>query len=294
MSKPYEYVAYIDEAGDPGLANVKPIDQKGSEWLMLAGVLVRASNEPLTTNWDQALRVAGGRQPEHQIHFRKLWDHQQLSICESISELPVRSFIVASNKKNMRHYRNDFAQATREKLMVHNRSYSWMYQWLFRLLMERMSDYAVRRANAERLPSAVMKVDISRCSHVHYPDLIKYLRYLKKKDEDGTQHLKQGAINWRAIDFNLIKDFAPDARAGFVLADSVASAFFAACDRVDRKAPPNPDPALALAKVMTRRSGRQIDLPANYGVKLFPSFKDAQLHDEQARVFKFYGCDLVD
>jgi hypothetical protein len=294
VSIPYEYVAYIDEAGDPGLSNVKPIDQKGSEWLMLAGVLVRASNEHLIGNWDQALRVAGGRQPEHQIHFRKLWDHQQLSVCESISELPVRAFIVASNKKNMRHYRNDFAQTTRERLMTHSRSYSWMYQWLFRLLMERMSDYAVRRASSERRSLCTMKVDISRCSHAHYPDLIKYLRHLKKKDEDGTQHLKQGAINWRAINFDLIKDYPPDARAGFVLADSVASAFFAACDRVDRKDPPNPEPACALAKVMARRSGYQKDLAANYGVKLFPSFKEAQLHEEQARVFQFYGCDKVD
>lgn len=172
VSNPYEYIAYIDEAGDPGLANVKPIDQKGSEWLMLAGVLVRASNEGLVGNWDQALRVAGGRMPEHQIHFRKLSDHQRLSVCESISDLPVRAFVVASNKKNMRHYRNDFAQAKREMLMTHSRSYSWMYQWLFRLLMERMSDYAVRRAASERRPSCKIKIEISRCSHVHYPDLI--------------------------------------------------------------------------------------------------------------------------
>ena len=41
--KEYGYIAYIDEAGDPGLNRVRPIDENGaSEWLVLSAVVMRA------------------------------------------------------------------------------------------------------------------------------------------------------------------------------------------------------------------------------------------------------------
>lgn len=290
MSQPYQYIAYVDEAGDPGLANIKPIDSKGSsEWLILSGVLVRASNELRTKDWDRDFRIAGGRKPEHAIHFRKLRDPHQLAVCEELAKLPVRAFVVASNKKNIRRYKNDFAQAQRDTLMDHSQSYSWLYFWLFRLLMEKMTDYAARRAVFDNAPSGLMKIEISRCSHVHYPDLIKYLHWLRIKDRQGTQFITQGAITWSAIDFDLIEDHDHATRSGLVLPDIVASAFFAACDRVDRGRSPNPFPAFKLDKRMARRSERRDDTPAFYGVKLFPSFRDAALDEEQARIFRHSG-----
>lgn len=89
----------------------------------------------------------------------------------------------------------------------------------------------------------------------------------------------------------MIHDYPHEARSGFVLPDSVASAFFGACDRVDRKKPPNPDAAHALDKVIARRSGRQEDYPAHYGLTLFPDFQKANLDAEQARIFQHFGCD---
>lgn len=39
----YGYIAYIDEAGDPGLNKVRPIDANGaSEWLILSAVVIKA------------------------------------------------------------------------------------------------------------------------------------------------------------------------------------------------------------------------------------------------------------
>ena len=41
--KEYGYIAFIDEAGDPGLNRVRPIDENGaSEWLVLSAVVMRA------------------------------------------------------------------------------------------------------------------------------------------------------------------------------------------------------------------------------------------------------------
>ena len=52
----YEYVAYIDESGDQGLQKVKPIDPDGSsEWLIVAGVLIRKGYEASAAGW-----VGGG------------------------------------------------------------------------------------------------------------------------------------------------------------------------------------------------------------------------------------------
>ena len=289
-SKNYQYVAYIDEAGDPGIDRVKPIDPKGSsEWLIMSGVLIRASNEPLVTAWDKQFRKVGGRQPSHQIHYRFLQDHQKVAVCEHLAMLPVRAFVVASNKKNMRRYRNDAAQRASEQLLGRLQSHNWMYHWLFRLLLERMSDYAVRKSASEGNPSATIKLEISRCGGIYYRELFAYLAQLKRHDIQGTQHLKQGLIRWPAIDFDLMNHFLHKTRSGLVLPDIVASAFFGACDRVDRGQPPNPMAAFKLDRVMARRSGRQEDFPVEYGVKLFPSFDDAELDHEQARIFQHSG-----
>lgn len=44
-SDPYNYILYIDEAGDDGLTRVRPIDENGaSEWLIIGGVLVRSDH----------------------------------------------------------------------------------------------------------------------------------------------------------------------------------------------------------------------------------------------------------
>jgi hypothetical protein len=38
------YIAFIDEAGDPGLSNVRPIDAVGgTEWLCLGAIFMRAA-----------------------------------------------------------------------------------------------------------------------------------------------------------------------------------------------------------------------------------------------------------
>lgn len=48
----YDYVAYIDEAGDPGLRRVKPDDVNGSsEWMMVSAVVMRAEHEAAVGGW---------------------------------------------------------------------------------------------------------------------------------------------------------------------------------------------------------------------------------------------------
>ena len=58
----YGYVAYIDEAGDPSVRTVLPIDPNGaSEWLVIAATLVRLDFEKDVPTWGREfLTQCGG------------------------------------------------------------------------------------------------------------------------------------------------------------------------------------------------------------------------------------------
>ena len=56
-SEPYDYVLYIDEAGDDVLARVQPVDANdASEWLVMGGFLTRSSHEGEVDDWVRDLR----------------------------------------------------------------------------------------------------------------------------------------------------------------------------------------------------------------------------------------------
>ena len=126
----YDYIAYIDEAGDPGLKRVKPLDEKGSsEWLILAATVVDARREREVVQWGRDfVKLSGSRQTK-QVHFRKLNDNAQIATCARFAELPLRAFAVCSNKKNMKSWKNPFAEAVAITLIGNLPRYQWFYYW---------------------------------------------------------------------------------------------------------------------------------------------------------------------
>ena len=109
----YEYVAYIDEAGDPGIERVRPIDPAGStEWFVLAAVVIRKSREAEVVGFIrdllQELKIRG----RTNLHFRSMSESKKLRACERLAKFNARLFVVASNKKNMRKHRNKNAEKT--------------------------------------------------------------------------------------------------------------------------------------------------------------------------------------
>jgi Protein of unknown function (DUF3800) len=49
---PYHYVAFIDEAGDPGISRVRPLDPVGgSEWLVIGATVMEARREERITDY---------------------------------------------------------------------------------------------------------------------------------------------------------------------------------------------------------------------------------------------------
>lgn len=100
---PYDYIAFVDEAEEPGLRKVRPIDEDGaSEWLIMSAVVMRARWERDVPEWLQALKAEVGLAQNGPVHFRNLSPTRRLAVAEWLAEKPVRCFAICSNKKNMR------------------------------------------------------------------------------------------------------------------------------------------------------------------------------------------------
>ncbi len=64
------YVLYVDESGDDGFDTVRPIDPDGgSEWMVLAGVLLHAKNHLKPIEWVRDFKrgIKGSQRPD--LHF---------------------------------------------------------------------------------------------------------------------------------------------------------------------------------------------------------------------------------
>src|ERR1700682_2256617 len=112
---PY-YIAFIDEAGDPGLKTVRPIDAVGgTEWLFLGAVVIRATHDKNVVRWVRSIMTAADGRNRTDLHYRDLPNFRRKIVCAEMSKFPIRAFVLASNKKNMRQYRNLRAERVRSQ-----------------------------------------------------------------------------------------------------------------------------------------------------------------------------------
>ncbi|WP_425482839.1 DUF3800 domain-containing protein [Aureimonas leprariae] len=74
--EPY-FLAYIDEAGDPGIRTVAPIDPKGaSEWFVVGCTVMRATNEPKLVDLVRSIKVDIRSTQRPDLHFRYLMSRE--------------------------------------------------------------------------------------------------------------------------------------------------------------------------------------------------------------------------
>jgi hypothetical protein len=137
------FYLFIDEAGDEGLDQVRPVDPNGaSEYFVLCGVLVRASRYQELAQSFNAIKPKIGMTPTDQLHFRDLDEDQKQLVISSLSELKFGLVAIVSNKRNMRRYRNPRCEAKNLEFSrgrYRTRKYNWFYNGLFRYLLERAS-----------------------------------------------------------------------------------------------------------------------------------------------------------
>lgn len=279
-TEPYEYVLFVDEAGDDGLKRVRPIDDVGaSEWLCIAGLLVRADNEAAVVDWVREIRkdIASTQAPA--LHFKKLSPTKRRKACELLADKPVVGFVVCSNKKNMRGWTNPRAASLGVK--------QWYYNYCVRILMERVTAFCARDSIKNYGEKRIIKVVFSERGGHSYGQTKAYWQLLKMQASAGTTYL-----NKRNIDFDLLRyrlvDYIPHTQmAGLQLADVIVSSFYTACDVLDVSNDPVP------AKFFCHRMAREGGIAADFGVVLQPTPpRRAELTPRQQVIFRYYGYEF--
>ncbi|WP_198521727.1 DUF3800 domain-containing protein [Sagittula sp. P11] len=276
-SEPYEYVLYIDEAGDDGLKRVKPIDPNGgSEWLCIGAVLIRSEHEAETVSWVKDIRTDINATQGPALHYRDLSPTKRSRACTLLAERPCRFFAVASNKKNMRGYSNTRAAKRGGK--------QWYYNYCVRLLMERVTDFCLRDSTRRFGRPKYVKVIFSARGGHSYSQTKAYWELLKAQSVGGSTYLNKREIAHQVLRFGLVEYVPHYSVAGLQLADVVASSVYQAADALGPKW--SLEPAMALEP----RMGREAGVIADYGLVLQPSPPwKAKLTDDQKLVFKHYG-----
>lgn len=277
----YDYIAYIDEAGDPGLKRVRPIDNPGAtEWMTLAAVVISAEREHELPAWNETLVKAMNSRQIKEVHFADLNDVQKLAACQHVAKLPLRAFVVASNKQNMKGWTNPFAAQIP--------SDNWYYCWLSRLLLERVTHFVEDRSRRQHGEVRRVKLVFSERGGLKYDQLNAYYQWLRSKGDN--QKLTMGNIAYDTIDMRLLEVCPHKGHDGLKLPDIVASAFFKAADYYNTRGC-NPAFAAALRPKMARYPDKDAGQIAGYGVKLMPSLWQLKrrTRPEQLSIFESYG-----
>lgn len=278
----YEYIAYIDESGDPGLGKVKGVtDEKGSsEWLIVAATVVRRRDEAHMEPWVKGITSQFRGHQKTGIHFKDLSAAKRLVVCSEMVRLPLRCFVVASNKKNMQGHQNPWAELIP--------SDNWFYCWMTRLLLERVTRFVDIHAREQFGKPATLKIVFSRRGRMSYPQLEAYYTWLKIKSVADAQFLDIGDISWSVMDRRQIFVCDHEEDFGLHFADATASAFFKACDYRDTGSC-DPQFAQKLELIMGRYPNILDGQIAGYGLKLMPGLRKARLRQDQQRIFRWYG-----
>src|SRR5690606_418024 len=83
----YQYVAYIDEAGDPGLKRVRPRSEKGaSEWFIMSAALIPTELEAEAEGWVGEILEAMNSPQLKDLHFAKLTDSRKAIACSMLAD----------------------------------------------------------------------------------------------------------------------------------------------------------------------------------------------------------------
>lgn len=278
---PVKFVAYIDESGDTGLQAVKPNDPGGaSEWLVLSCFLVREADDLKCPAWTREI-LAKTFSRRRDLHFGKLLPLKKELACKLIATKPCRYFIVASNKKNIEGYEN-----VRATMGVPQKGKtSWLYWWLSRLLLERVTEYCETRVPASERGHWKIRIIFSRRGSLLYRDFDHYLTKLRWQSVLGTQFIDTGDLAWSVVDFEEVLVLDHATRAGLQLADLGAGAFFNALERN------RPDDCNATyAKILKPRMAfDQRGHILGFGLKAMPEPYKMGLAKEQREIFEFYG-----
>ncbi|WP_374333002.1 DUF3800 domain-containing protein [Aestuariivirga sp.] len=276
----YEYVAYIDESGDPGIERVKPIDPNGaSEWLVLSAAVIQKKRELECVEWVKNMIQRLNVRQRSDLHYRSLSPSKKLVACNALGKFPIRLFVLASNKKNMRGHKNERAARTSGPI----KPSQYMYNFCARLLLERVTEFVEAKSIANFGKPQKLKIVFSERGGLTYGQTAAYTELLKNQSRAGTTFLDVRQVKWSVLDRRLILPAAHGKIAGLQMADIVASAFYQAVDILEVEN--DPQYAAELIPRLWQCDGRI----ANHGLSLQPHPKKANLLPAQKAIFEMCG-----
>jgi len=228
------------------------------------------------------VRMTGSHQLRH-LHFRRLPETSKAEVTTYLASKQVKAFVVCSNKKNMRRYRNIRAERMGVK--------DWYYCWLTRVALERASHFVWKRSMQKFGAPKRMKIIFSERGGLRVGQIGAYYNWIKQQSLNDNLYLPWGDVEWETIHPLLLsKDFARNLD-GLKLADVIASAFFCACDN-QQSGPCEPEFAANLKPIMACYPYNDSGRYSGYGVKLLPNWSKAKLGISQQSVFRRYGYPL--
>jgi hypothetical protein len=244
--------------------------------LVLSALVVKIEDDNKLVGWIDDLQAEfTSRTPT--LHFNKLLPFKKSLVCGALAKKPCACFVVMSNKRNIEKYKNP-------KLDDDNKA--WIYWWLSRLLLERVTAYCESLVAADRLKQDKLRIVFSRRGGLTYSDFNDYLWKLFWQSGTGTLYIGFRDLCWSVIDFDEIFVLDHKLRAGLQLSDIVAGAFFQAVEQNRGVLDCDPTYAKLLKPVMST-GGRKLIL--GNGIKTMPSLYDMRLNKPQREIFEFYG-----
>ena len=283
----YDYIVYIDEAGDTGLKRVQPRDPDGaSEWMCMGALIIKANFEPHLVPWVSRMRENLQIRNRPDIHFRELRNERnKIRACEMLATFPATGFVVCSNKQNMRQYRNEAAEAKYP-------TKQWFYNFCIRVLLERVSHYIASIAMDQFGEKRFARIIFSERGGHSYRHTETYTELLTIQGKSNNLILSKRAIDWDVIHWKLLEAQSHKTAAGCQLADILTSAFYAAAHSRQKKW--TTKYAEALSPIMATEPINGDPFHADYGITLLPWHdRDREvLTEEQRKIFRYYGYCL--
>lgn len=145
------YFVYCDEAGDPGLTSKSTTD-----WFVVSAVVVAAKREQELPRWIAEIKEPMRGQQRSDLHFYLLSDAMKRRASQHVGQLPLRCFTVISHKGNMHGHRNILCEERYAwRLYGDDGTYvtvprkTWFHNFVLKVLLERVSDWCLRRSLRE-------------------------------------------------------------------------------------------------------------------------------------------------
>ena len=215
-----EYFAYLDEAGDEGFGKLRSSSSTGqSQWLLIGGIIVNKENDANLPKWRDEIIQNTNKQNKRDIHFQTLNHDQRVMATRFLATKQFGTSVVCSFKETIL----DLKQ-TKPKLFEKFKEKGYLYNYLTRFLLERITEVCVRRSQGN---PCKLHVTFSKRDNTDYQKMRDYL-FLMRNDEELLTPKR--SIDWSVLNPEDIRVENHSKRAGLQIADIVTSATYKALE----------------------------------------------------------------